>query len=208
VAAMAVLTLAVPRVSAYAILFPERSRLSHSVVAKGEQERLQSALDAAISWWDAPIFFYQKENLLGEQTRKLAYQSRKTSYAERIRLIENGLVRGAIKPYKLARLARLRVLSDSDYKNGLAALRLSAELGGNLQNLYMPRFITLHALWPKMSKAEREDMKFMVIKAINYDLGALIKFAKTNPRARIMVRKALKDDPIAFSKYVRDYLRP
>lgn len=206
-AALVIAVLSVPRLASYAILFPEKHRLNTFPIKAGEEARIISALDAAISWWDAPKYFYLKEALIGERIQHAPYVIKKKYYTERMNLIENGLLRGAIEPYKLARLARLYILSESDHKIGLAALQLSANMGGNVRNLYMPRFITLLAMWDNLSKSEKENMQILVLKAINYDRSALIKFAKTNSEARVMVREVLKDDPVAFLQYVRDYLR-
>jgi len=206
--AIAIAVLSATRVSAYFILFPEKNRLVNPLKTKGEVERVLTAIDAAISRWDNPGYFYTKERVLGEQTRNLFLTNRKEFYVERIKLIESGLVRGAIEPYKLARLARLHVLSDSDYKIGLAALKLSVDTGGNVRRLYMSRLKTLCALWQKLSKAEQKDLRPVIMKAVKYDRRKLIKFAKTNFRVRVMVREALKNNPAAYLQYVRDYLRP
>lgn len=199
------MALAVPRIAAYTILFPEKDRLNKPLKAGVNKEGVITAIDAAISWWDAPEFFYQKENFIRAQAKSIPYETKEKHYAERINLIENGLVRGAIKPYKLARLARMHVLSGSN-SLALAALQLSVDTGSNLHNLHMSRFITLYSLWPNISETERGDMRPLIFKAVNYDKRALIKFAKANSRARVMVREALKDNPAAFLQYVRDYL--
>ncbi len=83
-------------------------------------------------------------------------------------------MRGAVEPYKLARLARLKILSDSSYKIGLAALQLSIDTGGSVRSLYMPHFKILYALWPKMSKSKRASTRSVVLKAVKYDRRALI----------------------------------